>query len=74
MLSTNTFVGEQTMDTEEQGSAPQTEADNTAAVRLSAQDSAFRDKLYTFMEVHLSDAELDLERLLDIAMMSRSKL
>lgn len=76
MLSTSTVIRERESATVDQAPSTgnQSVAEDSTSPLLSAQDSAFMDKLYTFMEEHLSDAELDLERLLDIAMMSRSKL
>lgn len=38
------------------------------------QDIVFMKKLYTYMEQHLSDSELNLPEVLDMAAMSRSKL
>jgi DNA-binding response OmpR family regulator len=38
------------------------------------QDSAFMQKLYSFMEEHLSNPELDIPQLLEVVAMSRSKL
>ena len=50
------------------------EIKDVAATALLEQDSVFMTKLYAFMEEHISDAELDLPRLLDVVAMSRSKL
>ena len=41
--------------------------------KLSAQDTKFMDTIYEYMEKHLSDAKLDIDELVGIVMMSRSK-
>ena len=41
--------------------------------KLSAQDTAFMNTLYDYMEKHLSDTKLDIDELVGIVMMSRSK-
>lgn len=42
--------------------------------QVTPQDAAFLEKFYQFMEQHLSDAELNMNELLDLVGMSRSKL
>lgn len=40
---------------------------------LQSQDGVFMEKLYSYMELHLSDAEIDLDEILRVIPVSRSK-
>lgn len=59
---------------QEEGVEVNPEIKDTTETAILEQDSVFMTKLYAFMEEHISDAELDLPRLLDVVAMSRSKL
>lgn len=59
---------------QEEGVEVNPEIKDVAKTAILEQDSVFMTKLYAFMEGHISDAELDLPKLLDVVAMSRSKL